>query len=524
MSAYLKFFEFEQSPFEGKAQSHVVLGTRALREAFATIRDGLEEDAARICLNGGRGMGKTSLARALPKLLADSARVAVVLDPSLSWDSLRGSISKQWGLEGGGLPRAGLVEAARVRRLVLVIDQAERASEEFLDYLDVLLSYRSENDEPVVQSVLLARLHGDGARDPVPLIWWLDRIQTLQLEFAPLPREGVEPYVRKHLKRAGWRGGELFTPDAALAIHGYTAGIPGEISSLCERLLVRAAEHQLAQIDDEFVHAFFDDIEGVERHAAKSGVRGGGGRDGELDLEQEVDDPTQTQGAFAHAAFGRGFDDEVEGENEGGIEAGLADEPFEAEAADLVGSSTDAMTLDEHDDDLFSIEHDLSRPASPEELRAILGSVFAQHARTIAGAALAALVGGLLLAWCMAPSRTPEIPAAAPGSTAAQESFSNRSPGHTVLDVTKADGGTGSASDSAAPVLARMRGPVRETSAPGAAPEGVSTRTSPDAKARIGAGSTDDEDEDIPEGELIDLRPADLIPPSESPAAAGDGF
>ena len=41
MSAYLKFYELERSPFEGEEQSKVVLGTRALREAFATIRNGL---------------------------------------------------------------------------------------------------------------------------------------------------------------------------------------------------------------------------------------------------------------------------------------------------------------------------------------------------------------------------------------------------------------------------------------------------------------------------------------------------
>ena len=90
MSAYLKFFELEQSPFEGKAQSKVVLGTRALRDAFAAIRDGLSEGSARICVNGGPGLGKTSLARSLPKLLGDTARVAVVLDPSIPWESLRG--------------------------------------------------------------------------------------------------------------------------------------------------------------------------------------------------------------------------------------------------------------------------------------------------------------------------------------------------------------------------------------------------------------------------------------------------
>lgn len=258
MSAYLKFFELEQSPFEGRAQSQVVLGTRALRDAFGRIRTGLEEGASRLCVSGGSGLGKTSLARALPKLLGDEARVATILDPSVPWADYRTSLARQWGIAAGGLARSALVEARADRPLVLVIDQAERADEEFLDHLDVLLSYRTEQDTPVVQSVLLANLDSREGEAPPALMWWLDRIQTLQLEFAPLPRDGVASYVTKHLRRAGWRGSELFSEDAGHAIHAYTGGIPGEISRLCERLLVEAASCEQTRIDAAFVHAVCD--------------------------------------------------------------------------------------------------------------------------------------------------------------------------------------------------------------------------------------------------------------------------
>ena len=257
MSAYLKFFELERSPFDAKAQAQVVLGTRAIRDAFATVESGIAEGASRICVNGGPGMGKTSLARALPKLLGDKARVALIPDPALSWEASRTTLAKQWGIESGGLARTALVEASAARPLVLVIDQAEKADEDFLDHLDVMLSYRSESDTPVVQSVLLARLGGgaDSAAtrdEPCPLIWWLDRIQTLQLEFAPLPREGVQSYIHKHLKRAGWKGPELFSAEAAFAIHEYTGGVPGEISALCEIMLIEAADQDLPEIDEAF--------------------------------------------------------------------------------------------------------------------------------------------------------------------------------------------------------------------------------------------------------------------------------
>jgi type II secretory pathway predicted ATPase ExeA len=538
MSAYLKFFELEQSPFEGKAQAQVVLGTRALREAFATIREGLEEGAARICLSGGPGLGKTSLARALPKLLAQDARVAIVLDPSLSWEAVRGSIAKQWGLDRGGLPRAGLIEAARSRRLVLVIDQAEQASEEFLDYLDVILSYRTENDEPVVQSVLLARLAGSESPDPVPLLWWLDRIQTLQLEFAPLPRDGVESYIRKHLKRAGWRGGQLFTPEAALTIHGYTGGIPGEISALCERLLSQAAEAELDQIDDEFVHALFDEdggedelvldhevqklsqsLEHFGREQTVSEALDHIAADDPFELDQVVGGVAEV-GAVGEVGEVRSFDHSADENVVSSVEEPF-DEPFEPEASDFVGSFADGTSNDaafdedeaDFDDGLISIEDDLSRPASPEELRAILGSVVSRHARAIAMAGAAALVGGLLIAWITSPSEAPQELATPP--TASRNAAANPNPAIDVShDATRADDPVWSENGTSEPILARVRGPVR---APLTAIE-AEAAAEPPSSISLGA-EADDEDEEFLDDEFIDLRPAELIPNATRPAA-----
>ena len=73
------------------------------------------------------------------------------------------------------------------------------------------------------------------------------------------------PYIRKHLKRAGWRGGRLFTDDAALAIHGWTGGIPADVSTLCERLLVAAADCGVESIDASFVDLYSEDLEKAEQ-------------------------------------------------------------------------------------------------------------------------------------------------------------------------------------------------------------------------------------------------------------------
>lgn len=538
MSAYLKFFELEQSPFEGQPQSQIVLGTKALRDAFALIRSGLDEGTARICVNGGPGLGKTSLARALPKLLNDSARVAIVFDGQVSWQSVRGSIAKQWGLATGGLARTGLVKAALDRRLVLVIDQAERASEEFLDHLDVLLSYRSETDEPVVQSVLLAHLSASNPQESAPLVWWLDRIQTLQLEFAPLPQDGVESYIHKHLKRAGWRGERLFSREAALAIHQYTGGIPAEVSRLCERLLAEAAEISLHDIDSVFVHALCEKPEN------------------EVDSELDADNESQIEDEFEELVLSEEFDDAaaaasseppiidlVEAITEAKVEAKVEaermptlaetfehfevyeppadkideDEDDSLEDESLAAFDDDDFERDEYDDEaLASLEDYLSAPASLEELRSIRWGIFNSHGRAFAAAAMAALIGGLALAWLSGDLESAESIARGESELAAQTRPG--SAGGLLAD----SGQTGS--DAPLPTtLARLRGPVASTDAASASLATAPTPSQPTNAQRSGRPAADNEppgveiedpdfDEEISEDDLIDMRPAAMLP------------
>ena len=97
MATYLKFHQLEHSPFEGQG-SGLVLATESLRKAYAQIKTGLEEGAPRICLSGGPGIGKSSLARALPKLLGNEAHCVLVRDPSIDWTRLEPTIAKQLGI------------------------------------------------------------------------------------------------------------------------------------------------------------------------------------------------------------------------------------------------------------------------------------------------------------------------------------------------------------------------------------------------------------------------------------------
>jgi type II secretory pathway predicted ATPase ExeA len=256
MATYLKFHELNDSPFERPAGDRFVLATDALRRAYAEIRSGLDDDSPRICLSGGAGIGKSSLASALPKLLGDGFRTVLVRDPSVPWERMKAALIRQLGLTDSVLSRSTLEQAhASNKRIVLILDQAEKVEAESLEHLDVILGYKTETGEQLVRCVLLANLEEASSGRDVPLLWWLDQLTTLQLSFSPIPDEGIRAYVDKHLKKAGWKGGSLFTDEAIRAIHRYTGGIPGTVSALCEELLARAADQRMTQIDAGLVRA-----------------------------------------------------------------------------------------------------------------------------------------------------------------------------------------------------------------------------------------------------------------------------
>ena len=269
MAAYIRFYRFDASPFDnGNAKPGLVLGTQSLRGALAKVKQGLTEDSPRICLTGSAGVGKTSFSRALPKLLAGTAQVAVILDPSKPWRELRTTIAKRFHLDGGAISRRALLDVRKdAKQLVLVVDHAETLSHESLDHLDILLQYKCENDNQLLHCVMLANLDAASTGIEIPLLWWLDKFTTLQLQLSPIPAEGLRHYVEKHLAKAGWAGGELFSQEALVAIHRNTGGIPRAINELCERILIEGGRCEISSISADFIEMLCGEASSVEHEA-----------------------------------------------------------------------------------------------------------------------------------------------------------------------------------------------------------------------------------------------------------------
>jgi general secretion pathway protein A len=263
MTTYLEFYELMKPPFDVRPGKGPVLATEPLRDALGWVKERLDADDPILCVSGAPGIGRSSLARVLPGALAAHCRVARIVNPLHSWEEIRKLIFKQL-LVDAELSRSSLVDARALgHRLVVVVDSAERADDEFLAHLDSLLDRRGPARERLVQAVFFAPdRRFSGALEP-PLWGWLESRQGSTHELEPISPVEIHRYIRKRLENAGRRGGELFTETASLVIHQHTQGVPRRVNHSCDVVLREGLRRSTTKVDARLVADAIEACAGV---------------------------------------------------------------------------------------------------------------------------------------------------------------------------------------------------------------------------------------------------------------------
>jgi putative secretion ATPase (PEP-CTERM system associated) len=271
---YESYYGLRDKPFRLRPDPTFFFGSKGHKRAMSYLEYGLSQGEGFIVVTGEVGAGKTTLVRKLLNKLESSKIVSAHLanthlDPENTLKMVAGAF---------GLPYEDASKAAILIRLeqffrqceqngqraLLVVDEAQNLTAKTLEELRMLSNFQS-GDKSLLQTFLLGQpefrktLHSDSMQQ-------LRQRVTATYHLGPLDIEETRTYIEHRLLTVGWNNDPSFTADAFVAIYDFTGGIPRNINSLCDRLLLMGYLEEL--------HAFgSDEVEEVIRDIQQEFVR-----------------------------------------------------------------------------------------------------------------------------------------------------------------------------------------------------------------------------------------------------------
>ncbi|MGA7219990.1 MAG: AAA family ATPase, partial [Candidatus Sulfotelmatobacter sp.] len=142
---------------------------------------------------------------------------------------------------------------------VLIVDEAQNLTEEVLEEIRMLTNLETFT-EKLLQIVLVGQPELE-QKLRHPQLRQLRQRLTLRARTHALSLEETKAYIQQRLRIAGSNGRQIFHPEAVVAIHGHSNGIPRVINLLCEHCLVSGFVDQQETILPALVDAVARDFD-----------------------------------------------------------------------------------------------------------------------------------------------------------------------------------------------------------------------------------------------------------------------
>jgi general secretion pathway protein A len=266
---YKEFFGLRANPFNVNPDPRYLFLTRHTEEALACLTYGVQTRKGFVLLTGEVGTGKTTLINKLLEWLRlQQVATAFVFNSRMDVPQFLDYMMADFGIPCDSTEKSKillrlynwLLERYRAgETAVLVVDEAQNLSEEVLEEIRMLTNLETFT-EKLLQIVLVGQPELD-EKLRRPQLRQLRQRLSLRAKTYPLTQEETIAYVQQRLNIAGSNGQQIFEPEAVLAIHKYSAGIPRVINLLCEHCLVSSFVDQQKVISASVVDAVAKDFE-----------------------------------------------------------------------------------------------------------------------------------------------------------------------------------------------------------------------------------------------------------------------
>src|SRR5437660_246097 len=273
---YGKHFGLVELPFSVTPDPRFSYNNSLYREAFASLRYGIETRKGFIVITGEAGSGKTTLLRRLMRSVEATVHTAFIFNTHLSFTELLRLVLNDLGIASSSRDKMTLIsqlnnylieQLERDHIVSVLVDEAQDLSDEMLEELRLLSNLETDRAK-LIQIVLMGQPELERKLDQPELRQLKQRV-AIRCRLAPLRSDEVAPYIDSRLQTVGYEGKELFDLGSVQKIALYSKGIPRLINVICDNALLIAYATSQRKVSAKIIDEVARDLQLVEPSQVK---------------------------------------------------------------------------------------------------------------------------------------------------------------------------------------------------------------------------------------------------------------